>query len=115
MSTTKKTTVRFLGTVEDLPEANLPRGSKGASHWNEIAAAVKAKPGVWCKFQVSEISVNAQRAAASGINLASKNGKGGILAFREPGFAGAFREGVLHVRYDAPAEASVRKIKRSAA
>lgn len=114
MGTTKRTTRKFKMTpVDSIPEA-ANGGNRGpAAHWVEIAEQCKANPGVPYIVRFDDMSPKGHQSAASGINAASRNSQsktGKNRAFAEPGYTAAYRDGVLYVRYDAPAK--VTQIQR---
>jgi hypothetical protein len=118
MSVTKKTTrkPKFGAPVESIPEAT-PSGARPAAYWVETAEYVKANPGVWHPVRFDHLTPRGHASAVQRINaatrgVASKTSKN--HAFDAPGYEAAYRDGVMYIRYDQPAEAKVRKIGRSA-
>lgn len=91
-----KNTVQFGAPVESLPRG-LGKTTPPASHWVKVADHVKANPGAWHPIQIGHLSINAHRQGAHLIRTQS------LFSFREPGYDAAFRDGLLYVRYDAPA------------
>ena len=107
---TAKTLVSFGDPVDELPDARHGGGARGgAPHWIKAAGYVKANPGQWHPVRIPSLTIKAHSGAVSNINASSLGKSRQNLAFTEPGFRAAFREGTLYIRYDAPV-AAVRKI-----
>jgi len=117
MKSSTKRKVQFLAPLDELPEARNGGPQNGpAAHWVEVAAHVKATPGVWHPVVIGHLTTKGHQSAASTINAATRNSDsktGKNAAFTEPGYQAAYREGRLYVRYDAPQVTNIRK-KRSA-
>lgn len=113
MSNPKKTIRKAKMTpVDAIPEATSGAKSGPASYWVEVAEQCKANPGQPFAVRFDHLTPKGHASAASSINAASRDSQsrtGKNMAFAEPGFIAAYRDGVLYVRYDAPAVAKLRR------
>lgn len=114
--TSKRTTrkPKFGAPIAEIPDANAGV-SRPAPYWTEVAQHVKANPGAWHPVRLDHLTPKGHASAAQRINAASRNSDSKTSknpAFTEPGYQGAYRDGVLYVRYDQPAK--VRSIGKKA-
>jgi len=111
--TAKKTTrkPKFGAPVAEIPEANAGV-SRPAPYWIEVAEHVKANPGQWIPVRLDHLTPRGHASAVQRINAASRGQQSKTsknAAFLEPGYEAAYRDGVMYVRYDAPAVAKLRR------
>lgn len=107
---------KFGKPIADLPETNGPENRGPAPYWIEVAEHVRSNAGQWHPVRLDHLTIKGHSSAAQRINAASRNSASKTSknpAFSSPGFQAAFRDGVLYVRYDAPAK--VRSIGRRSA
>lgn len=117
MAQSKNRKPKFGQPVAELPEAIGGTNRGAAPHWLETAAHVHANPGVWHPVRLDHLTIKGHASAGQRINAATRNSPSKTSknpAFAEPGYQAAFREGVLYVRYDAPAGAKVSRIGKKA-
>lgn len=109
-STTRKP--KFGRPVAEIPDA-IGGATRGpAQHWIDVAEHVRSNPGAWHPVRLDHLTIRGHASAAQRINAATRNAASKTSknpAFAAPGYQAAFREGVLYVRYDAPA--AVRSIR----